>query len=106
MGDEVIVVNEEGEDINLPLDSIILRQYTGLHDMTGKEIYDGDIVKTPKNIPNMMRNQSGYIMALAEVVLEVGAFRFKFGDEMPLAHSGCEVIGNIYEHSHLLKEKE
>lgn len=73
----------------------LLMQYTGLKDEHGKEIYEGDIVRLYKHI--------------AEVIFVNGAFKFavknSLGQDRYLspAQKFCEVIGNIYEHPHLLK---
>ena len=75
--------------------SYILMQFTGLTDKNGKEIYEGDIVRTtgwPDGDP----------------VYWVDG-RFCVGQPSNLADflgsiaEGCEIIGNIYENPELLK---
>jgi len=75
-----------------------LMQYTGLKDKNGKEIYEGDILKTDFN-------------DIAEVKYGLGCFHiesnqdyesitlFEWSDDM------SEVIGNIYENPELIKDK-
>ena len=78
----------------------VLMQFTGLLDKNGKEIYEGDVVK------------SGYFARLAEVVFVKGGFFIKRNPsgEYTLLEwfnkkgLGSEVIGNIYENPELLKE--
>ena len=80
-----------------------LMQFTGLKDKNGKEIYEGDILKTPRN-------------RKARVVFGNGAFWFvgfpfyekSFFDKQSKTWKSqnaekWEVIGNIYENPELLK---
>lgn len=71
------------------------RQYIGVKDKNGKEIYDGDIVS----------KQGAYILWNDD--LACWCFNFKLSTTLstPLFHNHLplEVIGNIYENSELLK---
>ena len=82
------------------LDGETLGQYTGLKDKNDKEIYEGDIVETINSVATMSGNQNFLIRA--KVVYFASAFRFEFNGKAGLAHSSCEVIGNIYENQELL----
>lgn len=72
---------------------IDLMQYTGLKDMRGKEIYEGDILF------------ESFSEEYFKVVFENGSFRAEDDkDSLDLedyAHI-CEVVGNIYENPELL----
>ena len=75
---------------------IELMQYTGLKDMKGKEIYEGDIL--------FETFREEYF----KVVFENGSFRAEV-DEYSLdledyAHI-CEVVGNIYENPELMEDE-
>jgi uncharacterized phage protein (TIGR01671 family) len=94
--DEYIWVDETpmtGE--KLPIETTPLMQFTGLKDKNGKEIYEGDVVITPKGI--------------CSVTFEFGCFytitvsRYRIGG---WGSGRIEVIGNIYESPELLNPKQ
>lgn len=79
-------------------DSVELMQYTGLHDKNGKEIYEGDIVKSFFVDTDEAGNEI-YKYYIIEVKYDEVLCSYKIDKFMNL-----EVIGNIYENKELLNE--
>jgi hypothetical protein len=72
-----------------------IMQYTGLKDKKGKEIYEGDIVKS-----------RGYNDINEEERVFIETVEFNGGEFLPICEEpseNYEVIGNIYENPELLK---
>ena len=79
-------------------DSVELMQFTGLHDKNGKEIYEGDIVKSFFVDTDEAGNEI-YKYYIIEVKYDEILCSYKIDKFMNL-----EVIGNVYENKELLNE--
>ena len=77
-------------------DSIILMQFTGLHDKNGKEIWEGDVVRHGGgDICTVYWEQEGCCFRLKSDKA-VRRWYISFPNT-------CEVLGNIYENQDLIK---
>ena len=89
---------------NMSPDKYELEQYTGLHDVNGIEIYEGDIVSASSGVPgDLEENITG------EVKYEDGSYWVDSGSKGTRLWSETvfmKVIGNIHENPELLKEKQ
>ena len=85
-----------------PIDSSTLGEYTGLKDKNGVEIYEGDILKCF----NGSQDKVGTVVHVCYDDTYTGYYPFN-RDEVGFNtnSNSIEVIGNIYEHNDLLKEK-
>lgn len=97
------IVERTGHLLNIRHDKfndVELMQYTGIKDKDNKEIYEGDILF------------ESFGERYYKVVFENGSFRAEFKgdfeeysfDLIDVVAQGCEIVGNIYENSELIKE--
>lgn len=97
---------ENGEIIPFKNDTYELSQFTGLQDVNGKEVYEGDIVRASYSIMQY---------EISKVEFKRGIFFvLKNGRYHPLSEfmynsndrtKDIEIIGNIYENPELLHEE-
>ena len=96
------------------------QQYTGLKDSKGNEIYEGDIIKE-HHFEDWGNDTVGY--EYRGVVRYMTRHNYGFNDELKFSgfvtfpnleenqkyignplQTNCEIIGNIFEHKHLLEK--
>ena len=83
-------------------DEIELMQSTGLKDKNGKEIFEGDILKSNKYITSVFYERGAYCVKFSRtpnttVIMNVISFIEKYK---------TKIIGNIYENPELLEVEE
>lgn len=95
VGAPVVISHYSSGRIEANLADLIPLQYTGLKDKNGKEIYEGDILRTD----NVEIEYVEYFPAYASFCRVYQNHVYEIND-----NGNYEVIGNIYENPELLRQ--
>mgnify|MGYP000856878781 CR=1 FL=1 len=85
-------------------DRVELLQFTGRKDKTGKEVYEGDIVRFYDDYDEEYIASVVFIDCLGAYGVEWDGFQSSFDDINEYYSKDIEVIGNIYEAPELLEK--
>ena len=99
-----VIFSQYGEEVELDETKYIIQQFTGCHDSTNKEIYEGDILKNPYDVSDKIIGQVLYES-------DHGGYIFQWkrrGQDYKITNLNCDVafesviVGNIFETPQLL----
>ena len=114
-GEQVGVADCNNEGCVLCVDyydyeKVELMQYTGLKDKNGREIYEGDVFRWEEDSIGVIKYKDASFYLETNIALPGDSFQYP-GFYSPwlktIKHeleTELEIIGNIYEDSHLLEE--
>lgn len=96
-----VIVNGKNETWDIENDHVELLRFTGLKDVNGKGIYEGDVLRTKAGLIQIVEQG---VLAIDRDDLISGFYANNLSDDKPNTFSyDDEVIGNVHENPELLE---
>ncbi len=96
-----VIVNGKNETWDIKNDHVELLQFIDLKDVNGKEIYEGDVLRTKAGLIQIVEQG---ILAIDRDDLISGFYANNLSDDKPHTFSyDDEVMGNVHENPELLE---
>ncbi|KGH43439.1 prophage protein, YopX family [Lactiplantibacillus plantarum CMPG5300] len=96
-----VIVNGKNETWDIKNDHVELLQFTGLKDVNGKDIYEGDVLRTKAGLIQIV--EKGILETDREDIIS-GFYANNLSDDKPHTFSyDDEAIGNVHENPELLE---
>ncbi|RCI88690.1 YopX family protein [Lactiplantibacillus plantarum] len=96
-----VIVNGKNETWDIENDHVELLRFTGLKDVNGKGIYEGDVLRTKAGLIQIVEQG---VLAIDRDDLISGFYANNLSDDKPHTFSyDDEVIGNVHENPELLE---
>lgn len=100
-------IRENPPNADCPFECCDLRQYTGLCDRNGREIYEGDILSWEEHVILYGTDLNEWVTEKCPVKYDETLCTFLCAEQFLFNYTEkAEVIGNIYENPELLEVKK